>query len=184
MKRPRLRFAWWAGALLAGLAVALAAGHVLHKAQCAATLPAVDPPAGRSRFLGCTNIEQRFVPSGADSLAAKEPGWSLLTPTEDAATVRVTLRKSTDRAVFYPRVSGPAGKIAVYELIGSFRKELFRLSRTGEGWTGIGVQYPVCLACVENGWSAEEFPVTLEIVLQGRGTQLWHKDDIIFFEAP
>lgn len=46
------------------------------------------------------------------------------------------------------------------------------------------MQYPVCLACVENGWSVEELPVALENVLQGRGTQLWHKGDMIFFEVP
>ena len=129
-------------------------------------------------------MEQRFEWRDAASVATSEPGWRMLTPRGDAAKVLVTLPKATDTVVFYPRVGGPLGRITVSEPLGEFRKELFRLSGPGEGWTTIGAQYAVCLACVENGWSDEEFPVTLEIVLQGPGAQLWYKDDIIFFEAP
>lgn len=172
----------WVG--LVGLVVSAASGHFFYDLRCLLAIPAVDPAPGRTRFLSCTNLPQRFEVDGGQSLPAEEPGWMVLTPTNETATVRVILPKMTDKVVFYPRVGGPSGRVAVYEPVGAFRKELFRLSHPDDGWTGIGVQYGVCLGCVENGWSDEEFPVTLEIVLQGKGAQLWHKDNILFFEAP
>lgn len=177
----QILFYVWVG--LVGLAVAAVSGHFFHDLRCLLVVPAINPPPGRTRFLACTNIPQSFEVYGAKSLAAEQPGWHMFTPAEETARVVVTLPKMGERIVFYPRLNGPSGNISVYETEGNFRKELFRLSRAGEGWTDIGAQYPVCLGCVEKGWSAEEFPVTLEIELKGQATQLWYKDDIIFFEG-
>jgi len=93
----------------------------------------------------------------------------------------VRLRKSTAGAVFYPRLPGPGTAVAVNEVMGDMRRELFRMSRTEAGWTAIGEQQPLCLRCVENGWSDEEFEVILDIELQGTGTQLWHKGNVVLF---
>ena len=184
MKLSMMRFPWWTVALLTGLTMAFASGHFVHNARCLFAIPDINPSMLRNRLLACTNIQQSFVLSGMNSYATQEPGWRMLSPRERTGIVLVDLRKYTDKVVFYPRVSDSSSTVAVYERLGKFRKELFRLTGTGEGWTDVGAQYPVCLACVENGWSAEEFSITLEIVLQGRGAQLWHLADTIFFEAP
>ena len=174
----------WAAMAVAGLGAAAASGQYWHDLGCLLRVPAINPSPGRVRFLSCTNMPQRFEVYGAKSLAAEQPGWHIFTPAGKTARVVVTLPKMVDRTVFYPRIDGASGSVAVYEPVGELRKELFRLSRTGDGWTDIGAQYPVCLGCVEGGWSEEEFPVTLEIELQGQAAQLWYKDDLIFFEAP
>ena len=174
----------WAAMAAAGLGAAAASGQYWHNLRCLLRVPAINPPAGRVRFLSCTNIPQGFEVYGAKSLAAEQPGWHIFTPAGQTARVVVTLPKMVDRIVFYPRIDGASGSVAVYEPVGELRKELFRLSQTGDGWTDIGAQYAVCLGCVDGGWSEEEFPVTLEIELQGQAAQLWYKDDLIFFEAP
>ena len=180
----RFPFAPWVLALAVALVVGAASGPFWHDVRCVILIPDVDPRMIRSRFLACTNLEQRFeAPLPADQ-ATEVATWRVFEGGEEPVRVAVTLQKSVDRVVFYPRVGGSGARVSVYERLGTFQKELFRLRGAGGGWTPIGAQYVVCLSCVENGWSAEEFPVTLEIELTGRGAQLWHKGDIVFFEAP
>ncbi len=184
--RPRLLgLAPWFLALCALLGFGAASGHVLHRVRCALAVPAIDPWPRKARLLGCSNIEQRLDGPLPRDVPAATPGWSVFAPDGDGeARVSVTLRKYADRVVFYPRVNGPDASVTVNEPMGNFSKKLFSLTGRAGGWTPEGDQYALCLECVENGWSDEEFPVTLEIVLKGRGSQLWHKGDTVFFEAP
>lgn len=177
-------FPWLVG-LGALVGFGAASGHVFHEARCAVILPEVDPAPRRARLLGCSNIEQRFDAPQAVDLPAETSGWRMFTPGEkDTVTVSVRLRKYTDRVIFYPRLLGSDASVTVNEPVGQFRKKLFSLTGRDGTWTPVGDQYGLCLGCVENGWSDEEFPVTLDIVLTGRGAQLWHKGDTVFFEAP
>lgn len=173
----------WAGVFASGLGAAVASGHFGHDVGCLLTIPAINPKPSRVRFLSCTNIPQSFEVRGAKSLQAEAPGWQVLAPVGETARVVVTLTKVVDWVVFYPRLNN-SGSVTVYETVGDMRKMLLRLSKSSDGWTSMGEQYPLCLGCIENGWSKEEFPVTLEIELRGHGAQLWCKDDLIFFEAP
>ncbi|QAZ69612.1 hypothetical protein [Solidesulfovibrio carbinolicus] len=169
------------GLLVVGLVFLTASGPGWHEAWCLLVLPGRSAPTAKTRLLACSNIEQDFEAFDAVDTPASENGWSVLSPRGDKAVVRVRLRKSTEGAVFYPRLRGPGAVIAVNEAMGDMRRELFRMSRTDAGWTAIGEQQSLCLRCVENGWSDEEFEVTVEIELQGQGAQLWHKDNIVFF---
>jgi|GEM_PF-2930049 len=171
-------------ALSAAVAVGTASGTFSHDVRCVLDVPDINPCSVRSRLLACTNLEQRLESPIPANSSTENAEWDMFVGGQEPVKVLVTLRKSTDKVVFYPRVHGQEARVTVNEWLGNFRKELFRLTGDEAGWTPVGAQYPVCLACVENGWSAEEFPVTLEIVLMGRGAQLWHKGDIVFFEAP
>jgi hypothetical protein len=172
-------------AVVAFAAFAAATGSFWYDAACALLVPQFDPPSRRERLLGCSNLEQHLsVPLVANDTSTGEPGWRMITADRDGATVRVTLRKGADRVVFYPRVFGDNAKITINEPVGRYRRLLFSLTGRDGVWTPVGTQYGLCLSCVENGWSSEEFPVTLDITLSSRGAQLWHKDDIVFFEAP
>jgi len=180
-----LRLAPWLLALCVLVGFGAAAGHVLHDARCAVVVPDVDPAPHRARLLGCSNIEQRIDAPLPPDVPAEVPDWSMFTPGEEGvARVYVTLRKYAGQVVFYPRLYGADASVTVSEPLGKFSKKLFSLTGRDAGWTPAGDQYALCLSCVENGWSDEDFPVTLEIVLAGRGSQLWHKGDIVFFEAP
>ncbi|EFL50845.1 hypothetical protein DesfrDRAFT_2421 [Solidesulfovibrio fructosivorans JJ]] len=176
----------WLLALAALIGFGVATGHPLHDSYCALTLPVVDPVPRHTRLLGCSNMEQRPEWGDAADIATDTPGWRMYTPKpgQEEARIVVRLRKYSDRVVFYPRLSGAAASVTVNELLGPFSKKLFSLSGRDGRWTQVGAQYPLCLGCVENGWSDEEFPITLEIVLKGQGSQLWHKGKIVFFEAP
>ena len=170
-----------AGVLGLGLWALSASGPAWHEAWCRSATPDRDQVPKKIKLLRCSNIDQTFDASGAVDAPSPEPGWDILAPQGEKAAIRVTLRKSADKALFYPRLSGADASIAVYETVGPFRRELFRLSGAPSGWTPMGAQFSVCLACVENGWSDEEFAVTLDIELVGKNTQLWHKGSTIFF---
>lgn len=176
----------WFLTLVALIGFGAAAGHPFHDGYCALAVPAVDPSPRRMRLLGCSNIEQHPFSEETADHAAGTPGWRVFTPRpgRKRARVFVTLRKYTGHVIFYPRLSGADSAVTVNEPLGPFSKKLFSLTGHDGRWTQVGAQYPLCLDCVENGWSDEEFPITLEIVLKGRGSQLWHKGDIVFFEAP
>ncbi len=171
------------GTLLVALAFGQASGHFWHAARCAVLLPDVDPPPGRAKLLSCTNIEQAVyeLSPGLTDAPAESSGWSMITGT---GAVTVILRKQADRVVFYPRLYGEDASVTVSEVLGRYRKKLFSLHGKPNTWTPIGTRQAVCLSCVENGWSDEEFPITLEIVLTGNRAQLWHKGEAVFFEAP
>lgn len=169
------------GLLLVGLVFLFASGPAWHEAWCLLVLPGRNAPTAKARLLACSNIEQDFEAFDAVDTPASESGWSVLSPRGDKAVVRVRLRKSTAGAVFYPRLPGPGAMVVVNEAIGGMRRELFRMSRTEAGWSAIGEQQPLCLRCVENGWSDEEFEVTLDIELQGPQAQLWHKGNLVLF---
>lgn len=180
------RRAWpWLAAVLCFVGLAAASGHFAFDARRALLLPVVDPAPVRQRLLGCSNIDQTVDAPGVTDAPADVAGWRMFVAEADApAVITVVLRKGADRVVFYPRLGGPGGRVTVEEPMGAFRRLLFSLAGHREGWTPIGAQYPLCLSCVENGWSDEAFPVTLRITLTGRGTQLWHKGETVFFEVP
>ncbi len=169
------------GLLLTGLVFLTASGPGWHEARCLLVLPGQSSPTAKNRLLACSNIEQTFEAFDAVDTPASESGWSVLSPRGDKAVVRVRLRKSTEEAVFYPRLPGPGAAVAVNEAMGDMRRELFRMTRTEAGWTAIGEQQRLCLRCVENGWSDQEFEVTLDIELQGSQAQLWHKGNLVLF---
>lgn len=169
------------GLLLIGLAFLAASGPGWHEVWCLLALPGRGSPTAKTRLLACSNIEQTFEAFDAVDTPASVSGWSVLSPRGDKAVVRVRLRKSTDEAVFYPRLPGPGAAVSVNEAMGDMRRELFRMSRTEAGWTAIGEQQRLCLRCVENGWSDEEFAVVLDIELLGSGSQLWHKGNVVLF---
>lgn len=172
-------------ALLFFFGFALASGHFAFHVRRVLTLPAVNPTPVRERLLRCSNIAQTVDAPGVTNRPADVAGWDMFTVTDDApAVLTVVLRKQTDRVVFYPRLAGPQARVTVEEPLGRFARLLFSLSGQGGTWTPVGAQYPLCLGCVENGWSQEAFPVTLRITLTGRGTQLWHQGETVFFEAP
>lgn len=177
----------WIGLLAAAsfLGFAAGAGRFAFDCRRALTLPAADPAPVRERLLACSNIDQTVDAPEASDEPADVRGWSMFVARGDApATITVVLRKQADRVVFYPRLGGPGASVTVEEPLGKYRRKLFSLAAAGPGWTPIGAQYPLCLSCVENGWSDEPFPVTLLITLAGRGTQLWHRGEAVFFEAP
>lgn len=188
--RRRLAGSWpglTAGVLAAAflLGFGAASGHVLFDLVRAVTQPVVDPPPVRHRLLGCSNIEQAVVATDAVDIPADVPGWRVFTTGDrDRAVVTVRLRKEAGRVVFFPRFSPSGGAVAIDEPLGNYRRALVRLTAPAGVWSPIGLQYPLALSRVENGWSDEEFPVTLRITLTGRGVQLWHRGNIVFFEAP
>ncbi len=180
------RLSPWALAAVFFAAFALGSGHFAHEASRMALLPEIDPPVRRERLLACSNMEQTVSAPGVADLPADVPGWEMFAVGPDGApaTVVVTLRKEADRVVFYPRFGEAGASVTVEEPVGPFARKLFSLASRADGWSPVGAQYALRLSCVENGWSAEEFPVTLRLTLTGRGTQLWHRGETVFFEVP
>jgi len=77
--------------------------------------------------------------------------------------------------VFYPRLSGPAASVQVFEVLpDGVNRPVFLMAGVPEEWSPISAQYPLILP---DGPANR----TLRIELRGRFCQLWHKDGEIFF---
>jgi hypothetical protein len=185
MKRPLFANALSALAFVAAVAAGLWwTPHPVHEVSCLFALAGPPSTAGRDKLLECSNLEQSFSlpPDGSVRDAeADTPGWRMFIPASGRGTVLVTVRKSPDRVAFYPRLGGEADRVLVYETRGVNRRLLYAQRGAAGGWTPIGRRMALRMDCVENGWSDEEFPVRLEIVLEGKGAQLWHKGGMVFF---
>lgn len=169
---------------LAAAAVVLAVlggyGDFRQSAYCNLVFPLLSPVTGLDRLLSCSNVEQRIL-SGLDQMEdipASVEGWRIYRPKGESARILVSVAKDRNEVVFYPRLEGEGAAINVFE---SLNRRLVMLSGKAKQWTPIGEQYSVCLYCMRNGWARNVFPVTLEIVLDGKWTELWHKDGKIFF---
>jgi hypothetical protein len=111
-----------------------------------------------------------------DDPAPEAKGWRVLTPkspdTEGTLTVELTPGKEM---VFYPRLSGSANSVQVFEVMPDGSSlPVFLMAGVPEEWTPISAQYPLILP---DGPANR----TLRIELRGRFCQLWYKDGEIFF---
>jgi len=170
---------------LAVLAVVLAVlsgyGDFRQAAYCNLVFPFLPPQRGIDRLLSCSNVAQRIL-SGLDQvedIPASVEGWRVYRPKGDYARILVSVEKDREALVFYPRLEGEGASIFVFET--PWKKRLVMLEGKERQWTPIGEQYSICLYCTDNGWARNVFPVSLEIVLDGKWTELWHKDGKIFF---
>jgi len=176
---------WYSLAMvLALLAGAWWTPHLYNETSClfVRVLPADAP--GPDRLLGCSNIEQSIVLSSmvkVRDIPADVPGWRLFTSTSEAGSIRIRFRNSVGKYVFYPRLGGVSDSIAVYEVLGRDRKLLYFERGDAKGWTRIARKRLFCAECVTHGWSDKEAAVEVEVVLEGPGAQLWHKDGFVFF---
>lgn len=176
---------WYSlGMVLALLAGALWTPHLYYETLClfVRVLPADAP--GPDRLLACSNIEQSIVPSSlmkVRDIPADAPGWRLFTSSGEAGSLNIRFRKSAGKFVFYPRLGGTSDSITVYEVLGQSRRLLYFERGDAKEWTRIARKRLLCTECVSGGWSAEDVEVEVEVVLEGPGAQLWHKDGIVFF---
>jgi hypothetical protein len=111
-----------------------------------------------------------------DDPAPEAKGWRVLTPKDSSepGVVIVELTPGKDM-VFYPRLSGSANSVQVFEIMpdGSDRP-VFLMAGVPEEWSPISAQYPLILP---DGPANR----TLRVELRGRFCQLWYKDGEIFF---
>lgn len=179
------RNGWYALSMI----VALLAGiwwtpHLLHETKClfVRVLPAKAP--GPDKLLRYSNIEQvvTMLPNGGlRDTASDVQGWQMFLSTGGPGRLRVQVKKSQGPYVFYPRLDGGSDSISIYEVLGQQRRLLYLERGNAAGWTPVARRMLLCTDCVGNGWSEEEFPVELEIVLEGPHAQLWHQNGIIFY---
>jgi hypothetical protein len=172
-----------------GMSVTLLAGawwtpHLFHETSClfVRVLPAKSP--GPDKLLECSNIEQSVtIPSDGKlrDTEADVQGWRMFSSTGGSGRLRIRFNKRAGTYVFYPRLSGESGSISIYEVMGDHRRLLYFERGTANGWTPVARRMLFRADCVANGWSDEEFPVELEILLEGPHAQLWHKNKVIFF---
>lgn len=78
--------------------------------------------------------------------------------------------------LFYPRISVALSTIRVFVVAGNgTRQEVFLLQGMPEVWSPISAQFELELPGSSLG------PRRVEIELNGRGAQIWHKDQTIIF---
>lgn len=172
-----------------GLAAALLAGawwtpHILHETKCLFVRVFPAKASGPDKLLACSNIIQSVHPypeGGLQDLEAQVPGWRMFTSSGAPVRIMVKFRKTSGHYTFYPRLDGEADSIAIYECLGKDRRLVYWQQGNSAGWTPVARRMLFCADCVRDGWSEEEFPVELEIVLDGPHAQLWHKDGLIFY---
>lgn len=158
--------------------------HLFHETKCLVVRVLPAKSAGPDKLLRYSNIEQVVTIPGHGVLrdtASDVQGWQMFTSTGGPGRLRVHLKKSQGPYVFYPRLNGQSDSIAIYEVLGQQRRLLYLERGNAAGWTPVARKMMLCANCVGNGWSEEEFPVELEIVLEGPHAQLWHQNGIIFF---
>lgn len=169
-----------AGALIAG---ALWTPHLFHDSMClfVRVLPVKAP--GPDKLLQCSNIEQSLTLPSDGTVRdenADVQGWQMFTSQDGVGRIRVRFNKSVGSYVFYPRLGGDSDSISIYEVLSDQRRLLY-FERGKKKWTPVARRMLFHAECVANGWSDDEFPVELEIVLEGQHAQLWHKNNVVFF---
>lgn len=162
-------------------------GGYVHAVDCSIFSMADMPRQGLEHLLACSTLEQTIVQESTINTViepADVSGWQFIKPREpnSEAVVRVRVRRERPgEAVFYPRISGTASSVAVYDSSITPRAVLFRLQGYAPGWTPVGRQYLLPLACVRDGWKKDVFFMDITIVLQGADAQLWMRDGKILF---
>lgn len=178
------KYGWYAvgmvGALIAGL---WWTPHFFHESVClfVRVLPA--KASGPDKLLKCSNIEQSVtLPSDGTvhDVDADVQGWQMFTSPGGTGRIRVRFNKSAGSYVFYPRLGSESDSIFIYEVLSDQRRLLY-YEHGNNNWTPIARKMLFHAECVANGWSDEEFPVELEIILEGQHAQLWHKNNVVFF---
>jgi len=164
-----------------------AEGGFVHSVDCSVLNMASMPHKGLDYLLIYSPLEQAIV-QGETTNVVIEPadvaGWRFLKARDPGSEAVIKVRVRRERpgeVVFYPRISGTASSVAVYDTSVTPRSMLFRLKGDSPGWTPVGRQYLLPLACVRNGWKNDVFFMDITIVLQGADAQLWMRDDKIFF---
>jgi hypothetical protein len=113
----------------------------------------------------------------ADEASTEVNGWRVLHPEDpdQSAVLRLKFRPG-ERVMFFPRLSGPQSLIQAKLLEnGQPGPRVFFLVGSAEKWTPIGARYELDLP---PGLGE----ASLEITLQGRFTQLWHKGQAVLFQ--
>lgn len=192
------RFRAWAGRIvsvlvllgLAAYAAYLATqpeGGYVHAVDCSVLNMADMPRKGLEHLLTCSALEQTIVQEATTNTVIEQAdvaGWRFIKPRDPGSEAVVKVRVRRERSgdvVFYPRISGTASSVAAYDTSVTPRSVLFRLQGGAPGWTPVGRQYLLPLACVRDGWKQDVFFMDITIVLQGADAQLWMRDDKIFF---
>ncbi len=151
----------------------------VRDARCAFSRGPGEAVFTHEKFITQSAFEQSLAKGeNAADEPAEIPGWRIYRPADPGQPARIllTLTGPEEEAIFFPRLEGEGAFIAVSALKDGESSPVFRLAGAPGAWTPISAQYPVNLACYrENG------RVNLEITLSGRWTQLWHKDNRIFF---
>jgi len=151
----------------------------VREARCAFSRGPGEAVFGHEKFISQSAFDQALtLGENAAEEDAEVAGWRIYRPAdpEKPARIRLTLTGPEEAAVFFPRLEGEGASIAVNAIKDGKASPVFLLTGKKGVWTPISAQYPLNLACYRHDGRAE-----LEIVLTGRWTQLWHKDNQIFF---
>lgn len=134
-------------------------------------------------FLRKSRVEQRVLSvkgpltNVADS--GGKSGWTRCVPgaPDGRAVLELAVDADRDEVFAFPRV-GEGSLVALYQLDATGRREerLFLRGRKGQ-WTPIAARYPVKF----DPSMAVDGKYRVEIVLQGKGAQMWNKDDVFFW---
>ena len=179
------RHGWYA----LGMTVVMLGGawwtpHFFHETACLFVRVIPTKAPGPDKLLACSNIVQsveRYPEAGLHDVEADAQGWRMFTSTGRPGRLMFRFKKSQGPYVFYPRVNGESDRITIYEVLGEQRRLLYSEHGNSSGWTPVARRMLFCAECVSSGWSEEEFPVELEIVLDGQHAQIWHKDGVVFY---
>jgi hypothetical protein len=166
----------WALAFYYDVPILSAAGNNL---RCAFASSVQDAVWRHEKLISQSGFSQTLALAAntADEPAEVE-GWNVFKPNDfnQPAVIRLTLEGPQGEAVFFPRLSGGDAFISVAAVENGRTKTVFLLNGAPDVWTPIGAQFPLDLRCLR-----ENDRVELIITLQGRWTQLWNKDSVIFF---
>ncbi len=109
---------------------------------------------------------------------AEIPGWTKYAPQNPnvPAEIVLSLEKTSDQIVFFPRLSGADACVTVEDVKDGEGTTVFELRGAPDVWTPIGAQYRLDVRCLGGPGAA-----VLKITLRGRWAQLWVRDDNILF---
>lgn len=157
-----------------------------QKTYCMVARPLMSNTDGFEGFRDCSNVRQSVDLGASTNIrdsASESEGWRVYTADDPSrpGILQVTVIKDRSDLVFYPRLQGQDAFISVDTPENNTVNRLFLLKSAGESWTPISRQYNLNLFCADHGWLKKFFPLRLTVILNGRSSQLWHRNGQIFF---
>lgn len=166
----------WALAFYYDVPVLSEAGNSL---RCAFANSVQDAAWRHEKLISQSGFSQTLASAANTTDEASEiKGWNVFRPNDpnQPAVIRLTLEGPADEAIFFPRLSGGEASISLAAMKNGRAETVLFLHGAPDAWTPISAQFPLDLRCLR-----EDGRVELIITLQGRWTQLWNKDSVIFF---
>jgi hypothetical protein len=158
-----------------------------HTFYCTTVLPATRWSPHVERFRDCSSVKQTLLRDSFENVAegpqSDYPGWTVLTCADKSRQARFRVKVERDRSAvtIFPRVSGSASGVELFDLHESTRRKLFGVQGRDNVWSGVASQYEINLGCVDEGDKPDISVVELEFILQGPWAQVWSKDGTIFY---